>query len=375
MRRVLLVDDDEAVLEGLRKALRVQPDWTVEVAPGGRAALETLARQAYDAVVTDARMPGVDGEALLRTLRERWPATLRVVLSGEIATASAERLLALSQLLVAKPVKAKVLYRLVEVALRAREQLTDPALQALVGKLGALPSAPRGFLELDALLGSGEYELDEVASLVRRDPGISTNLLKVVNSAWFGLAAPVLSIREAVRHLGGNALRALVLAAGVFPGGGTVAAQLMEEAMVRLAIVTALGRRVSPGGWLEAASTAAVVCDVARLFLSQCKPLEWARCEALISQGQPRCEAELASFGADHALLGATALGQWALPAEVVLAVARHHAPTRQPDAAAAVALASLLAERPANPDALDLAAACFGLDLEQALALGSAPP
>lgn len=78
---VLLVDDEESILNSLRRLLRGQP-YDVLLATSGAQALEILAQQPVNLVMSDARMPGMDGASLLAHVRERYPATARIMLTG-----------------------------------------------------------------------------------------------------------------------------------------------------------------------------------------------------------------------------------------------------------------------------------------------------
>jgi len=124
MRRLLLVDDERALLDGLVKVLRPwRTTWQVTTALGGRAALEALASTpAFDAVVTDARMPEVDGEAVLRAAQERQPTAVRLILSGQVDAKTGHRLAAASHQFLTKPTTAAALMAAVEECcnLRAR---------------------------------------------------------------------------------------------------------------------------------------------------------------------------------------------------------------------------------------------------------------
>ena len=78
---VLLVDDEDNILRSLRRLLRQQP-YTVTTASSGAQALEILSQQPFDLVMSDARMPGMDGAELLAEVSQRWPDTIRILLTG-----------------------------------------------------------------------------------------------------------------------------------------------------------------------------------------------------------------------------------------------------------------------------------------------------
>src|SRR5581483_262420 len=79
---VLFVDDEPALLEGLKVNLRKEP-YEILTCTSGAAALETLGKQAVDVIVSDERMPGMSGSELLAVVRKRYPATMRVMLTGQ----------------------------------------------------------------------------------------------------------------------------------------------------------------------------------------------------------------------------------------------------------------------------------------------------
>jgi YesN/AraC family two-component response regulator len=110
MRRILFVDDEPRILDGLRRMLRPRrTEWEMGFAVGGEAALACFDAQPYDVVVTDMRMPGMDGAALLARVRERSPETVRIVLSGYADPEDAARAARVAHDLVGKPAAAEIL--------------------------------------------------------------------------------------------------------------------------------------------------------------------------------------------------------------------------------------------------------------------------
>ena len=79
--KVLLVDDEESILNSLRRLLRGQP-YEVLLATSGAQALEIMAQQPIDLVMSDARMPNMDGATLLAHIHKLYPDTVRIMLTG-----------------------------------------------------------------------------------------------------------------------------------------------------------------------------------------------------------------------------------------------------------------------------------------------------
>jgi DNA-binding NtrC family response regulator len=80
---VLIVDDDQALLEALPEAMRLRMGGvTVETADSAAAALDRIAERDYDAIVTDIRMPGMDGLKLLDEIRTRKPDVPTLIITG-----------------------------------------------------------------------------------------------------------------------------------------------------------------------------------------------------------------------------------------------------------------------------------------------------
>jgi CheY-like chemotaxis protein len=104
MKHILFVDDEPRVLEGLRRMLRpLRHEWQMAFANSGAEALEILARMPFDVLVTDMRMPGMDGALLLETVRARFPTVLRIILTGQCNRDTLLRSVSLAHYHLAKP--------------------------------------------------------------------------------------------------------------------------------------------------------------------------------------------------------------------------------------------------------------------------------
>jgi DNA-binding NarL/FixJ family response regulator len=114
-RRILFVDDEPQVLDGLRDLLwRQRRLWDVDFAAGGDAALLALSRQPFDVVVADLRMPGMDGATLLERVQQDHPGVARIILSGEAERATMLRALRVADHFLGKPCDLSVLMAAIE---------------------------------------------------------------------------------------------------------------------------------------------------------------------------------------------------------------------------------------------------------------------
>lgn len=148
-QRVLFVDDEQKVLDALQRMLRPMRDkWETSFAGGGQEALERLERESFDVIVTDMRMPDMDGSLLLKEVRNRHPEVVRIVLSdrseGEVFLKSGR----LAHQYLSKPCDAEALRTTVERACALRDRLASSEIRKVVSRIESLPSMPSLYAEI-----------------------------------------------------------------------------------------------------------------------------------------------------------------------------------------------------------------------------------
>ena len=115
MKRILFVDDESKVLEGLERLLYDCADeWDMSFVTSGQAAIDLLAHERFDVLVTDMRMPGIDGPALLKHVHRHHPDLVRIVLSGHTELETALRAIPIAHQFLCKPCDAKTLTDVLE---------------------------------------------------------------------------------------------------------------------------------------------------------------------------------------------------------------------------------------------------------------------
>ncbi|MEW5738639.1 MAG: response regulator [Myxococcota bacterium] len=335
MRRIIFVDDEQRVLDGLASSLRrYRKQWDMTFVCGGRAALDRLAVDTpFDVIVSDARMPDLDGESLLRETQQRFPDMARLVLSGQTDEGATRRLMDVAHQFLAKPCDSAVLFEAVERACALREMLGNTRLRALVTQAGRLPAPPTTYTQLTALLERPDVGVADVAKAIERNPSLAAKLLQVVNSAFFGLAQKMTRVQAAATYLGLETVRILTLSVEVAASLEVDVPTALQERVLgeQNLVVARVARALAGKGPLaEVAFTAALLKDVGVLLLATREREAWVPLVREAGEDAARLvAAERERFGCDHAQVGAYLLSLWGLPAGVVQAVASHHGPVQ----------------------------------------------
>jgi putative nucleotidyltransferase with HDIG domain len=335
-RRILFVDDEPHVLQGLRRILRpLRHEWDTEFVDTGPKALETLARREFDVVVTDMRMPGMDGVELLREVMKKYPHIVRIVLSGHSDRETILQSIWLTHQFLAKPCDAGTLKSTVSRALALREFLSDEKHQRLVSRLRTLPALPSHFAEMMGELLSAEASLEKIGKIISKDVGMSAKILQLVNSAFFGLSRQVTNPRQAACLLGIDTIKALFLSVHVFSQyrQRDIKGIRLHEMWRHSMAVGAFARIICQEEKLDmktvdVAFMAGMLHDIGKLVLALNLPVPYSEVPGISEENNiPFWQAEQKFLGASHASIGAYLLGLWGLPDSIVEAIAFHHTP------------------------------------------------
>lgn len=364
--RVLFATDDPGALRAFRTAFPPQQrDWDTVVARGGTDALKKVEGDPFDALVIDARLSGAPCSDVLLEVRRRNPPTARIVLADASSASELVRLVALAHRVLPKPFDPAELRGSVQRAFALRELLHSPALASVVGRLSSVPALSTVYARIAEELTMPDFSLAAVGELVSQDVAIAARLIQMANSALVGLRKPTANPYQAVRILGADLTRTLVLAADLFSRYNPQALRpfsiesLWEhsQAVAELAAAVASDVRADERVVREAA-LGGLLHDIGQLTLASHLSGPYKEVLSLTRiENVPNIEAEQRVLGTTHAEVGAYLLGLWGLPDGVVEAVAWHHHPGKCPGtvftALTAVHVADMIvhADHGARPD------------------------
>jgi putative nucleotidyltransferase with HDIG domain len=234
--------------------------------------------------------------------------------------------------------------------------MRETKLNTILTKVKSFPTMPGAGVKMLALLEEPDTDVTEIEDILRYDPGLTANVLKLANSAYFGIPSKIGSLKQAVLLLGLKRLMQLVVASCVsaimdtsVPGYNLPAGDMWRHAIAVSLAAEALVRgkkRIDT----EDVFTPALLHDVGKLVLGAFVKEELEAIESIAAKGVPFVVAENMILGTDHAEIGARILASWNLPPDIINAVRWHHDPD-SPDVSSVqvdvVYLANLLCQTP----------------------------
>ena len=337
-KKVLFVDDEPNVTQGLKRMLRpMRNEWEMSFALSGQEALGIMGEKQIDVIVSDMRMPGMDGAQLLGIVQEKYPNTIRIVLSGQSNKEAILRAVGAAHQYLAKPCDAETVKQTVSRAFALRNIVSGDRLQSIASKMQTLPTLPETYSELLQEMQSEEPSLPFISRLIKKDVAMTAKILQVVNSAYFGIRRKITSPDEAVKYLGLENISALVLAANVFgqldkkiavPGFSMASLWNHSGEVGRISQLILKAENKSKQD-VDDVLTAGLLHDCGKLIFAANMPKKYADILKKAKENETRLEqVEREELGANHAEMGAYLLGIWGLPDAIVEAVGFHHNPS-----------------------------------------------
>ena len=336
MKKILFVDDEPAILEGLQDLLRsLRHRWDMSFICGGQAAIATMNDTDYDVVVSDIRMPGVGGVDVLGYAKIHRPQTIRIALTGYADAQSTVEISRLAHRYLRKPCSIDDLDEVISRDCGLIEAFDNVVVKELVGATGRLSAEKSVHQALIDALDGGNGSIDEVTKIVEQDLALTAKVLQLVNSSFFRRQRSITSANEAVVYLGADVLKQLVLANMMFemtqdiPNvAGFNPISLQRHCVLTSAIAQEL---TADSGLSKIAFTAGLLHDVGKLIIAQERsdliPTLVGNSDGLVNSWV-NAESERDILGCTHAEVGGCFLNLWGLPTPIVEAVTFHDDPS-----------------------------------------------
>jgi HD-like signal output (HDOD) protein/CheY-like chemotaxis protein len=316
-------------------------EWSCAYAESGANALNLLTgSEPFDLIVSDMRMPGMDGAQLLQEVRKHYPNMVRIILSGQSDQHKIMNAVKPAHQFLAKPIQQDALLSVLKRALALQEVLADEALAKLLSEVESLPGLPDVYTKLMAEIESDESSLEVIGSIIEQDMGMTATILKVVNSAFFGIPRKIEKPAQAVSLLGLDVIKALVLSFQLFSSFDLRRIKFFSFDMLwRHSVATGgLAKLIAQEEGLDRWSVdnaffAGMLHDVGKLPLAAFASEQYKHVlDQVRSEDRLLWEVEVEVLGTSHAEGGAYLMGLWGMPEAIISAIAFHHRPSRLPE-------------------------------------------
>ncbi len=203
-------------------------------------------------------------------------------------------------------------------------------IDSILEEVVTLPSMPDTVARMMRILDAPDCSLAEVAEVAALDPSITVKILRLVNSAFYGLGCPVSTVHHAVSLLGVKVIRNLVLSATLFNSLQGHPLALVKHCIGVGLAMRLLAARVPLKGLVGSQDEAFVyglIHDIGKTMFAAYLPEEYEEVGRRAgAEGIPWQEAEREVLGVDHAEMGAALAKHWKLNSTVVEVIASHHA-------------------------------------------------
>jgi putative nucleotidyltransferase with HDIG domain len=201
----------------------------------------------------------------------------------------------------------------------------------IMKEVSSFPSMPRTGFKLRVLINKVDVSIKEIEEILRHDPGLSANVLRLANSAFFGLSKKVGSLKQAVMLLGIERFAQIAVSASMdkaVEGYEMSPGELWLHSIAASNIAESLAKNRKINGTYDV-FTSALLHDIGKLALSKFLKKELQEIKNITEDAIPLDVAEHMVLGTDHAEIGALILSKWSLPFDIVNAVRWHHCPER----------------------------------------------
>jgi putative nucleotidyltransferase with HDIG domain len=363
-KRILFVDDEPMVLNGIQRTLRkMRKVWEMTFANSGAEALAILDENPMDVIVSDMKMPEMDGTQLLAEVRKRHPHIVRLILSGHVEQETTIQSVQFAHQCLSKPCDVEVLKQTLAKLFALRDILSDESIKKIVSQIESLPSLPSIYTEIMAEMQSDDPSIKNVGTIIGRDVSMTAKILQVVNSVFFGLPQKISNPQQAVMLLGLETIKSLVLSVKIFSEFSQKKYAWFDiDAIFNHSITVSTHAKAIVKGekmsqdLINHSLMAGLLHDLGKLILATNFRDTYQEVQRETQNSDHQLwEMEQEVFGTSHAEIGAYLMGLWNLENPIIEAIAFHHCPAKsastQMGLLAAVHIANALEHEEDSPE------------------------
>jgi HD-like signal output (HDOD) protein len=333
MKKILIVDDEVQILRSLTRAF-FDTDYEIYNAESGPEALKLLENTEVDLVISDMRMPLMDGYELLFAIKEKYPGIIRIMLSGYAEEASIFKAILhnIAKFYILKPWQNHTLLEYIRQIFETEDLLKSKDILELINNIEKLPTIEANYYKILRMIENDEAT-GRISEEIEKDFAISTKLLQIANSAYFGVRTG--SVKKATVFLGLQNLKSLIYSTTILNSFNQYAPRdritvrfLWEHAVTTNKILHFIYEAFLKKKIPEAACSAGLLHNIGALILVQNYSGQYMK---IISKARSKdcnlVDLERDAYRLTHQEAGGYLISWWELPYPIVEAALFHHRP------------------------------------------------
>lgn len=339
-KQIVFVDHDQHLLDSIQRRLRSQRKvWNCAFIADTTDALKYVAEKKPDLIISDLRMPRMDGAHFLHRVKEVSPQSVRMILTGETDQEANIDLLEVANQCLAKPCTVADIENGIIELLEVQELIGEAKVKKKIAGLSSLPSFPRAYLSLKKQLQNPDISVAEVGSTISRDPAITAKIMQFINSPFYNPGGKKVTCpTRAVSLLGLEFVAQVTLISHMFDTADNSQCKTLKlnalwnrsQAVSSLAKLLASSEDFSKEQ-VELISLSGLMHGIGKLTLATTHPDLYRDYLSQVDATPHPTQLEKRLFGADHPSVGAFLCAVWGLPRHLSRMVAYQRAPQRCP--------------------------------------------
>lgn len=330
MRKILIVDDEMQILRAFKR-LFLESTYRIYLANSGPEALKILDEEEIDLLITDIRMPDMDGYELMKIVRERYPKVLRMAISGYTDSDRMYKALedGLAKLYFLKPWENTTILEIIDKAFKVEDILKDKRIFTLINNIGKLPTIPSLYNEINFLI-SQDADIDKISEKIEKDQAIVSRILRISNSVY--PKKEIGSVKQGIIYLGLSIIKNIVLTNSVFDNSKIkpqIQELLWKHSSITNNIMLIIYEEILNKKLANLYKSAGLLHDIGWVVLLKNYNEKYQEVVNNFKYNSDTSisESEKRLFGCSHEEIGGYLLDWWGLPYPIVESALFHNVP------------------------------------------------
>ena len=303
--------------EEIIKDLQKNPEFSMNV-------LNTVK---FDVVITNIALQKISAVKLLKSLAHTLPAMIRVVIDDH--STSIKHIDSLAHYNFEQPINAESIVKSIVSLTENKKTITKESIIKAVAQVKTLPSPPKVYMQLNAILKHANSDSDKIANIITQDPALAAKVIQTANNIFGQREKPLASIADAITKLGVDTLSCIVMTAEMFSYQPDIPNfSLVDEQMHCLATARFAASLVS-NDLKQDTLLSGLLHDIGKLVLFEIDKTLTLKYFENAARTSGAIELEEKIFSTNHSQVGAYLLHIWSFPYYLIDAVVNHHHPKK----------------------------------------------